>query len=169
MIYLFISIILDIITSNIITTTYQNINYFFPMILVSSIPITYSLIKNKKIFLIILIILGLIYDLLYSDIFLINTYYFILYYLFLHVFYQNRKTNYFNIILISVLGFIIYDIYVFLILILLDYSYFEIEYLYYKIFHSFILNFLYVIISIIILKSRIFSYKKHRRKVKKKT
>ena len=133
MIYLFISIILDIITSNIITTTYQNINYFFPMILVSSIPITYSLIKNKKILLIILIILGLIYDLLYSDIFLINTYYFILYYLFLHVFYQNRKTNYFNIILISVLGFIIYDIYVFLILILLDYSYFEIEYLYYKI------------------------------------
>lgn len=165
MIYLLISLFLDIGLSNLIETSYQNINYFFPLILISSFPIIYLLIKNKKLFFIIIISLGLIYDTLYSDIFLLNTYYFTLYALFLNIFYKNKKANLLNVIIISTLGFIIYDIYIFFILIFLNYSLFTINYLSYKLIHSFIINFIYILLSVLILKSRIFCSKKHSNKL----
>lgn len=159
MIYLLISIILDITASTLITSTYQNINYLFPQILVSSLTISYLLIKNKKLYFIIITLLGLIYDILYSDIFLINTYFFLLQGLFLQAFYKNKEQTPLNVILISILTFIFYDIYIFFTLILLKEETFKITELYYKISHSLILNIIYITLSLVILKSRIFTYK----------
>lgn len=159
MIYLLISIILDITASTLITSTYQNINYLFPQILVSSLTISYLLIKNKKLYFIIITLLGLIYDILYSDIFLINTYFFLLQGLFLQAFYKNKEQTPLNVSLISILTFIFYDIYIFFTLILLREETFKITELYYKISHSLILNIIYITLSLVILKSRIFTYK----------
>ncbi len=159
MIYLLISIILDITASTLITSTYQNINYLFPQILVSSLTISYLLIKNKKLYFIIITLLGLIYDILYSDIFLINTYFFLLQGLFLQALYKNKEQTPLNVSLISILTFIFYDIYIFFTLILLKEETFKITELYYKISHSLILNIIYIILSLVILKSRIFTYK----------
>lgn len=159
MIYLLISIILDITASTLITSTYQNINYLFPQILVSSLTISYLLIKNKKLYFIIITLLGLIYDILYSDIFLINTYFFLLQGLFLQAFYKNKEQTPLNVSLISILTFIFYDIYIFFTLILLKEETFKITELYYKISHSLILNIIYITLSLVILKSRIFTYK----------
>ena len=159
MIYLLISIILDITASTLITSTYQNINYLFPQILVSSLTISYLLIKNKKLYFITITLLGLIYDILYSDIFLINTYFFLLQGLFLQAFYKNKEQTPLNVILISILTFIFYDIYIFFTLILLKEETFKITELYYKISHSLILNIIYITLSLVILKSRIFTYK----------
>lgn len=160
MIYLFVSFLLDILISNVSLTTFSNLNYIFPNILVVSFPISFILIKNKKLYFFLIIILGLIYDTLYSDIFFINTYFFVLYSLSLYVFYKNRKVTVLNIILTSVFCFILYDLFIFFLLILLKISNFKIDDLYYKLLHSFILNYTYILISILILKSRIFSYKK---------
>lgn len=159
MIYLLISIILDITASTLITSTYQNINYLFPQILVSSLTISYLLIKNKKLYFIIITLLGLIYDILYSDIFLINTYFFLLQGLFLQAFYKNKEQTPLNVSLISILTFIFYDIYIFFTLILLKEETFKITELYYKISHSLILNIIYITLSLVLLKSRIFTYK----------
>lgn len=159
MIYLLISIILDITASTLITSTYQNINYLFPQILVSSLTISYLLIKNKKLYFIIITLLGLIYDILYSDIFLINTYFFLLQGLFLQAFYKNKEQTPLNVSLVSILTFIFYDIYIFFTLILLKEETFKITELYYKISHSLILNIIYITLSLVILKSRIFTYK----------
>lgn len=159
MIYLLISIILDITASTLITSTYQNINYLFPQILVSSLTISYLLIKNKKLYFIIITLLGLIYDILYSDIFLINTYFFLLQGLFLQALYKNKEQTPLNVSLISILTFIFYDIYIFFTLILLKEETFKITELYYKISHSLILNIIYITLSLVILKSRIFTYK----------
>ena len=159
MIYLLISIILDITASTLITSTYQNINYLFPQILVSSLTISYLLIKNKKLYFITITLLGLIYDILYSDIFLINTYFFLLQGLFLQAFYKNKEQTPLNVSLISILTFIFYDIYIFFTLILLKEETFKITELYYKISHSLILNIIYITLSLVILKSRIFTYK----------
>ena len=159
MIYLLISIILDITASTLITSTYQNINYLFPQILVSSLTISYLLIKNKKLYFITITLLGLIYDIIYSDIFLINTYFFLLQGLFLQAFYKNKEQTPLNVILISILTFIFYDIYIFFTLILLKEETFKITELYYKISHSLILNIIYITLSLVILKSRIFTYK----------
>lgn len=164
MIYLIVSFFLDIIFSLSDSLAYQNISYLFPLILLSSLPISYFLIKSKKVFFIIVIILGIIYDLLYSDVALLNLYYFCFYSLFLYIFYNNKDKTYFNIILISIFGVIFYDFYLFLILNLIDYSVLKIDYLWYKIYHSLILNIIYILLSIFILRSRIFGYKKYRKK-----
>lgn len=160
MIYLLISIILDIFLSNVIISSYQNINYLFPIILISSFTIFYNIIKNKKVFFILIIVLGIIYDLLYSDIPMLNLYYFLLLGLFLHIFYLNKKPTYFNIVLISIFSFIFYDIYIAFILILLDYINIEVSFIIYKIASSFLINFLFVLLSTILLRSRILGYRK---------
>lgn len=164
MIYLIISFFLDIIFSLSFPLAYQNISYFFPIVLISSFTIGYSLIKNKKMFFCLVIVFGIIYDLLYSDIALLNLYYFSLYSLFIYIFYNNKNKSYFNIILISTLGIIFYDFYLFLILNLLNYSVLKIDYLYYKIVHSLFFNIIYILLSVLILKSRIFGYNNYRKK-----
>lgn len=168
MIYLFISVIIDMFLSIFISSGYQNISIFFPLVLVSSLPIAYFLIKNKKFFFAVIIIIGIIYDFLYSDIILINLYYFLLYSFFIHIFYINRKETVLNLIIISVLGFIFYDLFIFVTLILLDYSNFIITDFYYKMSRSLLVNISYVLISIMILKSRIFGYKNYLKKSLKK-
>lgn len=164
MIYFLVSFVLDIILSNFISLGYQNVNLFFPEILVSSIPISYILIKNKKVFFTVTIFIGIIYDLLYSDVFLINLYYLILFGLFLYIFYNNRKVTVSNVFLISVFGLVLYDVFIFIILILINYSSFNINDFYYKMKNSLLINMSYIIISLFILKSRIFGHKKTSKK-----
>lgn len=163
MIYFFISFFLDLIFGNVINTSYQNLNLLFPMLFISSIPISYLSFQNKKIFLILLIVLGLISDLLFSMIFLINTFFFILYYLFLKLIFDRKNSSLINILIISILGIIVYDFYLFLILNLLNYSNFVIEDFYYKVLNSILINSLYIIISLFILKGRILGSKRKKK------
>jgi len=158
MIYFILSFILDIVLNNSILSCYGNLNYFFPNILVSSIPLVYFLVKNKKFFFFIIIIFGLLYDFIYSDIFLINTYFFLLFGLFINTFYKSFDFSYFNISIISILGFLFYDIFIFFILVLLGSYNFDIYDLIYKLIRSFLLNIIYIFISIFIL-SRIFGFR----------
>lgn len=155
MIYLTLTFFLDILLSMFISVSYQNISIIFPCVLIGSIPVFYTIVKNKKFFLIVIIIIGIIYDTIYSDVFLLNTYYFILYGLFLYVYYKNKSIKLFNILILSVIGVILYDVFIFFTLILLEYSKFDFSYLCYKIKNTFLLNFIYVSISIILLKGRI--------------
>lgn len=160
MIYLIISTIIDLLLSTNITNTYQNLNYFFPLILITSLPISYLLTKNKIIFFIAIIIIGIIYDLLYSDIPLINLYFLILLTLLTKIFYQNKKPTTLNITILTLIGVITYDLYLSLILILTKTQNITINDIIYKETHSLILNIIYLILSLIILKSRIFGSKK---------
>ena len=148
MIYLIISTIIDLLLSTNITNTYQNLNYFFPLILITSLPISYLLTKNKIIFFIAIIIIGIIYDLLYSDIPLINLYFLILLTILTKIFYQNKKPTTLNITILTLIGVITYDLYLSLILILTKTQNITIN------------DIIYLILSLIILKSRIFGSKK---------
>lgn len=165
MIYQVTSFLLDIIFSMSLPSAYQNISYFYPLLFIGCIPISYLLTKNKKYFFLLIVILGIIYDLLFSDIPLLNLYYFVFYGLFLYIFYNNKEKSYLNIILISIIGIIFYDFYLFLILNLTKYASLKIEFLNYKIIHSLALNIIYILISIFLLKGRIFGYKKRRKKL----
>ena len=160
MIYLIISTIIDLLLSTNITNIYQNLNYFFPSIIITSLPISYLLTKNKIIFFIAIIIIGIIYDLLYSDILLINLYFLILLTLLTKIFYQNKKPTTLNITILTLIGVITYDLYLSLILILTKTQNITINDIIYKETHSLILNIIYLILSLIILKSRIFGSKK---------
>ena len=164
MIYLFVSLFLDVFLSLFISSSYQNINIFFPCILIGSIPVFYIILKNKKVFLIIVLILGIVYDLLFSDVFLVNIYYFLLYGLFILLFFNVNSVSFFKLVILSILGTCFYDIFIFFILILNDYAMFNINELCYKLKNTFLVNFVYVNISIIVLKSRIFSLKKSKKR-----
>ena len=166
MIYFLITIILDFVFSLFISSTYQDISIFFPVLFIASVPVLYHLLNNKKLFLFLLVIIGIIYDFLFSDIFLVNSYYFILYGLFVYSYYQNHYLGIINIILISILGVVCYDVFVFFILVLTKYSVFDINELYYKVSRSLFISFVYVVLSIIALKSRIFGHRKRRKRVK---
>ena len=106
MIYIFISLFIDLFLYNFIPYSYQNINMFYLEIFISSLPIAYLLIKNKKIFLCMIIVISVLYDFLFSDMVFINLYFFILYFMFLSFYYKARKPSFFNIFLISIIGVI---------------------------------------------------------------
>ena len=165
MIYLIITIILDVLLSNIIPTTYQNITYLFPSILISSLPVLYLKINNKKLFIIILILIGIFYDLLYSDLSLINLYFFTIYGLIIYNYYKKRKENIINIIILSIIGVISYDIFIFFILVIGKYQNLVIDDLYYKIKNTLFINIIYILLSITTLKSRILTNNKRKKKV----
>ena len=164
MIYYFITIFLDFLLSTFISSTYQDLNMFFPLILVGSLPIVYVLLKNKKLFFVLVVISGIIFDTLFSDIFLINSYYFVLYGLFINNYYNKSDVKVLNILLISVLGCVFYDVFIFFLLIFINYSDFKINYLYYKIANSILINIIYVLLSLIFFKSRIFGYKRRKKR-----
>lgn len=159
MICLLISFILDILFGYFTSDGYFHLNLFFPLIFISSIPVSYILEKNKKLFLIFLIFLAVLYDLLFSSIFFINTFFVILYYLIIRFIYNEIKVSVFNLLIISTLGFVSYDIYIFLFVNLLDYATFSNYDLYYKLYNSFLINFLYIVLVIILNRSRIFGFK----------
>lgn len=166
MILSIISFILDLVLNSFILNAYQNINLFFPCLFVISIPFQYTIIKNKKRFLLLLLISGIIYDILYSDIFLINTYFFILYGLLIEKIIK-KDSSIIKLVLLSIIGIVIYDIFIFFILVLINYSNYHIELLYYKIKNTIVLNLMYSIIIVLILKSRLlYSKKKKKRKRK---
>lgn len=164
MIYFFITIFLDFFFSSFISLAYQNISIFFPVLLIGALPVVYVLLKNKKSFFILIVVTGIVYDTIFSDIFLINSYFFILYGLFIYSYYKKHDYRLLNMLLISVLGIVFYDVFIFFMLIFANYSNFVINDLYYKIIRSILINIIYVLLSILLLNSRIFGYKKRRKR-----
>ena len=164
MIYILFTFILDLCLCSFICVSFQNIDFLFPSVLVVSVPIFYNLVKDKKLFFLIMLILGIIYDTLFSDIFLVNTYYYLLFGFFIYVFYENHSISFINLIIISVLGLFFYDIFVFFILIFTDYAFFSFNNLLYKLERTFLLNLIYLLFSILILKGRIFGLKRSKKR-----
>ncbi len=160
MIYIFITFILDIFLSFLISVSYQNISFFFPSIIIVCIPIFFHLVRNKKVFFLTLLTIGIIYDTLFSDIFLVNMYYYLLYGFLIYIFYEHHDVNFINIFLFSTIGIILYDVFVFFVLIFTEYSLFSFYDLIYKLKRTFLLNLIYLFFSIFIFKSRILELKR---------
>ncbi len=160
MIYIFITFLLDIFLSFFISVSYQNINYFCPSIIVVSIPVFFHLIRNNKAFFLVLSLIGIVYDTLFSDVFLVNTYYYLLYGFLVYIFYEHHNVKLINVLLFSIIGVFLYDIFVFFVLIFTEYSVFSFYDLIYKLKRTFLLNFIYLIFSVLILKSRILGLKR---------
>ena len=68
---------------------YININLLYPMFTLSSLIILYFLIKNKNNYLILSIILGFIYDLIYSSTFINTVLFFIISLIIKNIFNKN--------------------------------------------------------------------------------
>jgi len=159
MIYIIIVLFIEILLNNIINMTFSNLTYMTPLLLVASLNIIYIISKNNKHFIIFSIIIGMLYDILYTNYFLINIIFFLLASFVIMKYYTNRKINFFDIAFMSVVLVAMYDIYLFLITKALGYTY-TLNDLIYKINHTCFFNILFIIFITLLLKCRIFTSNK---------
>jgi len=142
MIITIISLILDGIIS-----VYTNNTMFIPLFTLTSLLITYKNYERKeKIYFIFLSIIGLIYDALYTDIILLNTFVFIIIGLIiklLNIYLSHKLTS--NVVKLLVI-IIFYRVITYIILCILNYINFEFIILFKSIYNSIFLNIIYLFI-----------------------
>ena len=167
MIFLILLIItvFNIILRYYLPFTYQNLSFFTPMFLISIMPFLSYYIKDKKTYFLIIVILALIKDILYSEIFLLifATIFLIGY---INYYLNNKNLNIIKLCLFVLSSVIFYDSIIFLISILATNYTYNIRDLLYKISHSIIINITFIIILYIFKKDRINSYN-NKRKLKR--
>ena len=135
-------IILDGVITYLIPSYFNKLNYFYPMLTISLIPI----FINKKNYYLYIILLGSLYDLLYSSIFL---YHIIIFIILINI--DIKIAKYFKyslllFLLLSLLNIIIYDGIGFILIIITSYQQVNFYDLIYKIDHSILLNIMSVFV-----------------------
>ncbi len=148
-----LTIILDGYITYIYPSYFNNITYLYPMLTLSLIV---SISSNKDTYLKYSLIIGFIYDLLYSTIFLYNTLIFLMLAKINKKILNSIRESFIIRIILLILNIIIYDSISFLIVYLTKYNDVTFLSLFYKISHSLILNILSLfVISFILKKYRI--------------
>ncbi len=139
-----ISLLLDGILNNTLPYMKDNLSFFTPLITIISLLIVYPFYykKNSKYYLT-AIILGLIYDLLYTNMLFLNSILFLAIALLIKIIYKNIELNYLNIILYIILTIITYEISQYILIIIFNLTSITINQLFYKISHSLLLNIIY--------------------------
>lgn len=139
-----ISLLLDGILNNTLPYMKDNLSFFTPLITIISLLIVYPFYykKNSKYYLT-AIILGLIYDLLYTNMLFLNSILFLAIALLIQIIYKNIELNYLNIILYIILTIITYEISQYILIIIFNLTSITINQLFYKISHSLLLNIIY--------------------------
>lgn len=149
---LIVSFILDWIFTNIFSYQYNNLSLFTPLITIVSLFLIYPLFKkNKNRYFITLFIVGIIYDLLFTNLIIINRFLFLLIGYISKYIHDNFKLNILTITISIIVIISIYETSLLLIFVILRMYNFSITDLLYKITHSLLLNILYGIIGYYIL------------------
>lgn len=133
-------IIFDGILAYYLPSYFDNISLFYPMLTVSLIPFLFY--ERTKEYYELIFILGLIYDIFYSNIFLFNALIFLLLGKIDIKIMKNFKNNLFMYLLLIITNIILYDIINFFLILITNYSMVNINQLIYKIEHSLLLNIL---------------------------
>ena len=145
--YLLISLLLIILDGLIIyyiPSYFNKLNYFYPMLTISSIPFTY--LSKKRNNYILPVVIGIIYDLFYSNIFLYNAIIFLIIANIDFEIIKHFKISLLLFILLAILNIVIYDTINFLLIILTSYQSVGLMDLIYKIDHSILLNIMSVFV-----------------------
>lgn len=108
-IYILITFFLDNLLNNLEIT-----NLLFPHLVLSSLIILFIIVKDNKKYLILTLILGFIYDILYNNI-PYNIFIFLIIGLIIISYYKFFKTNFINTIFLTVIIIFIYNFLIFLI------------------------------------------------------
>lgn len=152
MIILFISFYLD----SILTLYFKA-----PLLTLSSIILIYPYIKDIKNYYIMCFILGLLYDITYTDTLLLNASMFLIFGYIIDKIYIFFTNNLLNINIISIIVIIIYRFLTYLILLFINYIRPNALLLLNSIFKSFIINLIYISLCYFILKKVIKKKDKH--------
>ena len=160
-IILLISIILDGILTNYLPYLVNDLSLFTPLLTVVSILILYPLNRKKETkFFILMFIVGIIYDLLYTNLLYLNGLLFVLIAFISKIIYKNFETSYFKLIIYTILIIVIYESLYAGILFIYRVVPITIYKLFYKISHTLILNIIYTELLYFIIKHLPKKYKR---------
>ena len=135
-----LTIIMDGIMVYFIPAYYQQLNYFYPMLTISLIPFLYH--GNERKYYQDVFLLGIIYDLLFSNLLLFNAFIFLFLGKINYKTLKWLKNNCFSFLLLIIINIILYDLICFLLVLFTKYNNVSIMNLFYKIEHSLPLNIL---------------------------
>ena len=162
-IIIIISILLDGILTNILPYTVNNLSLFTPMFTILIPIIIYPFyIKEEKKYLITLIIIGIIYDLFYTNLLFYDAIVLFIFGLIMIKLYKNIGYNYIKVLIYSILGIILYELFNAIIILIFNLVPITPYKVFYKISHSLLLNIIYISIIYIIIKKMPKKYKKRR-------
>lgn len=158
-IILIISFILDGILTNFLP--YIDLSLFTPLLTLTSIFLVYPFFKKKEVkYFIIVAIVGILYDLFYTNLLFFNCFLFLLIGYITKLIYKNLEISPIKIIL-YIIGIIsVYEIVTALIILILNLVPVTISKVFYKITHSLLLNIIYAEVIYLILKLIPNKYKK---------
>ena len=155
------SIFLDGILTNYLPYSPSTLSLFTPLLTVVSFILIYPFYRKKvKKYYIISITIGLIYDLLYTNLLFINAILFLIIAYITKIIYKNIEVNYLNIILFVIVIISLYEALNGLIIVVFNLVPITIEGIVYKITHSLLLNILTTEVIYIFIKYLPKKYKK---------
>lgn len=163
-IYVIISFLLDSILSTYFPSTISNLSYFNTIYSIISLVIIYSYFQNDKKYIIILVILGIIFDIVYTNTFLVNVVIFFIIYLIVKNLDYIIPDNLFTINVKSLISIYIYHILTYILLLLTNYNNCNLLVLGNILIRSTVMTIIYTSISYILFK-KIYN-KKYDRKIK---
>lgn len=160
-IILIISFLLDGILTNFLPYGVGNLSLFTPLLTIVSIVVIYSFFYHKEnIYYIIAFILGIIYDLFYTNLLFLNGFLFLLIAVFITKIYKLVGFNWIWILIDILVSIIIYECSFAIIIVIFNLVPMTFNRLIFKIIHSIILNILYGELLYLIIKILPKKYKK---------
>ena len=149
--YVIISFLLDGIVSNLIPFNLVDPSWFKTIYSIISLVILYNYFDNQKKYLSILIVLGIFFDIIYTNTFILNVIVFLIIYLILSRLDYIITTNIFTINLKSIVCISLYHILTYIILLLSNYNDYSIKLLGLILLRSIIMTIIYTSISYLLM------------------
>lgn len=158
-IYVLISFLLDGIISNIVPFNLVDPSYFKTIYSLISLVIIYNYFDNQKKYLSILVILGILFDIVYTNTFILNVIVFFTIYIVLSNLDYLIPNNIITINIKSIVCISLYHILTYIILLLANYNSYSIKLLFIILLRSIIMTIIYTTISYLIM-NKIYDNKK---------
>ena len=150
-IYVIISFLLDGLMSNILPFNLVDPSYLKTIYSIISLVILYNYFDNKQKYLKILIILGIFFDIVYTNTFILNIIVFLVIYIILSLVDYMIPTNIITINIKSISCIFLYHILTYIILLLANYNSYSIKLLGIILLRSIIMTIIYTTISYLIM------------------
>lgn len=162
--YLIFSFILDGVMSNYVSINLVDPSIFRTIYSIIAIVVIYDYFKDDRKYLYIILILGILFDIVYTNTFILNIIIFLIIYLILEKLDYLIPTNLLTINLKALISIFIYHIMTYLILLMVHYNNYNLSLLWMIIIRSIIMTIIYTSISYIIIKK--IADKKNLKKIK---
>lgn len=152
--------LISIILENIFNLYLNEFEYFTPLFTLISLIIIYPNFKdNKKSYFIFSIILGFIYDIFFTNFYVLNPILFFVISAVIYYIFSKKEYNFKYLIITTIITIFIYNLMLFLILNFFNYTNYSILDFSYILRHFILANIIYVVMLYIIVKNTYFIHK----------